>query len=86
NLDATRFWMAGALTAALGAAIAMTRSGVDPDNKVLLLIPLLIGGSILVLAVCLAAMGIRRFYGEPVSWRFTALIVGINCAGLSFFI
>lgn len=86
NLDATRFWMAGALTAALGAAIAMTRSGVDPDNKVLLLIPLLVGGSILVLAVCLAAMGIRRFYGEPVSWRFTALIVGINCAGLSFFI
>ncbi len=86
NLDATRFWMAGALVAALGAAIAMTRSGIDPDNKTLLLIPLLIGGSTLVLAVCFASMGIRRFYGVPVSWRFTALVVSLNFAGLSFFI
>lgn len=86
NLAATRYWCAGAFTAALGAAIAMSRSAIDPQDKVLLLIPLLVGGSILVLAVCLASMGIRRFYGAPVSWRFTALIVGLNFAGLSYFV
>ncbi len=86
NLAATRYWCAGAFTAALGAAIAMSRSAIDPQDKVLLLVPLLVGGSILVLAVCLASMGIRRFYGAPVSWRFTALIVGANFAGLAYFV
>ncbi len=86
NLDATRFWTAGALTAALGATIAMTRGFMDPQDKVLLLIPLMVGGSVLVLAVCLAAMGIRRFYGVPVSWRTTFAIVGINFFGLAFFV
>ncbi|MES2752546.1 MAG: GGDEF domain-containing protein [Pseudomonadota bacterium] len=86
NLDAARFWTAGAFVAALGAAIAMTRGLIDPQDKVLLLIPLLVGGSTLVLAISLAAMGIRRFYGVPVSWRTTALIVGINFAGLSYFV
>jgi len=31
---------------------------------------------VLVLAACLAAMGINRFYGKPVAWRSTALITG----------
>jgi len=86
NLDATRFWMAGALVAALGAAIAMTRSFIDPQNTQLLLVPLLLGGSTLVLAVCFASMGIRRFYGAPVSWRFTALVTTLNFVGLAFFV
>ena len=86
NLDAARFWTAGALVAALGAAIAMTRGFIDPQDKVLLLIPLLIGGSILVLAVCFATMGIRRFYGAPVSWRTTFVIVAFNFVGLAFFV
>ncbi|CAN5344364.1 GGDEF domain-containing protein [soil metagenome] len=86
NLHATRFWTAGALVAALGAAIAMTRGFIDPEQKLLLLIPLLIGGSVLVLAVCLAAMGIRRFYGAPVSWRSTFAIVGFNFFALAFFV
>lgn len=86
NHDAARFWTAGALVAALGAAAAMTRSFIDPEAKVLLLIPLLIGGSILILAICLASMGIRRFYGAPVSWRFTFAMVGINFFGLAYFI
>jgi diguanylate cyclase (GGDEF)-like protein len=86
NLKAARFWTWGAFVAALGAAVAMSRGFVDPQSKVLLLIPLLIGGSILVLAISLAAMGIRRFYGEPVSWRFTMLVVGVNCFGLAYFV
>ena len=86
NLAATRYWCAGAFVAALGAAIAMSRSASDPQDKALILIPLLLGGSVLVLAVCLASMGIRRFYGEPVSWRFTALVVTLHFAGLSYFV
>ena len=31
-------------------------------------------------------MGIKRFYGLPVSWRGTALITGLSFAGLAFFI
>ncbi len=86
NLDAARFWTAAAFVAAAGAAIAMTRGFIDPQAKMLLLIPLLVGGSVLVFAICLAAMGIRRFYGLPVSWRPVFLIVGINLAGLGYFV
>ena len=31
------------------------------------LLPLLTGGTVLIFSACLAAMGIRRFYGQPVS-------------------
>jgi diguanylate cyclase (GGDEF)-like protein len=80
KFDAARFWTAAALTAAAGAALAMLRFGVDS------LMPLLAGGTVLIFAACLAAMGIKRFYGEPVSWRGTALISGLSFAGLTFFI
>ena len=40
----------------------------------------------LIFAACLAAMGIKRFYDRPVSWRGTALITGLSFAGLPFFI
>ena len=32
------------------------------------MLPLVIGGTLLILACCLAAMGIQRFYDKPVSW------------------
>ena len=50
------------------------------------LVPLLAGGTVLVLAACLAAMGIRRFYDQPVGWRQTALITGLAFAGMAFFL
>src|SRR5437868_5733405 len=81
SFDAARFWTATAFTAAAGAGSAMGRV-VFTDS----LLPLLAGGTLLVLAGCFAAMGIRRFYGQPVSWRATALLTGLTFAGLSFFI
>ena len=48
--------------------------------------PLLFGGTALLLAICLAAMGIRKFFDRPVSWRNTVLTTGLGFAGLSFFI
>jgi diguanylate cyclase (GGDEF)-like protein len=80
KFEAARFWTGSAFAAAGGAALAMLRSVSDS------LIPLLAGGSVLIFAACLAAMGIKRFYGEPVSWRGSALITGLSLAGLSFFI
>jgi diguanylate cyclase (GGDEF)-like protein len=50
------------------------------------LVPLLFGGTILVFAACLAAMGIRQFYNEPVTWRGAALITGLTFAGMALFL
>jgi diguanylate cyclase (GGDEF)-like protein len=80
NLAAARFWTGSAFAAASGASLAMLRFAVDS------LLPLLAGGTVLIFAACLAAMGIKRFYDQPTSWRATALITGSICAGLSFFI
>jgi diguanylate cyclase (GGDEF)-like protein len=79
SFEAARFWTASALVAAFGAALAMLRFSTTS------LLPLVIGGTGLVLALCLAAMGIKRFYNQPVAWRGTALITGSSLAGLAFF-
>ena len=39
----------------------------------------------MILACCLAAAGIRRFYGAELSWRFTAAVTGASFAGMAFF-
>ena len=78
--EAARFWTGSAFAAALGTAIAMLIMVVDS------LIPLLTGGTVVVFASCLAAMGIKRFYDQPVTWRGTALITGLTSAGMAFFI
>src|ERR1700688_2542119 len=63
KLEAARFWTASTFAAAGGAALAMLRFAVDS------LLPLLAGGTVLIFAACLAAMGLKRFYDQPVSWR-----------------
>ncbi|HEY5129272.1 MAG TPA: GGDEF domain-containing protein [Bradyrhizobium sp.] len=78
KLEAARFWTGSAFAAA--AALASLRF------DMVSLLPLLAGGTTMIFAACLAAMGIRRFYGQPVSWRGTALITGLSFAGLTFFI
>ena len=80
KFEAARFWTGSAFAAAVGAALASLRVAVDS------LLPLLAGGTVMILAACLAAMGIKRFYNQQVTWRGTALITGLSFAGLSFFI
>src|ERR1700730_6957927 len=80
SFDAAPFWTGSALAAAAGAALAMLRVVATES-----LLPLLAGGVVLVFAGCLAAMGIKRFYGRPAAWRDTALIVGLSFVGLMFF-
>lgn len=81
KFDAARFWTASALAAACGAALAMLRV-VAVDS----LLPLLAGGTVMIFAACLGAMGVKRFYDQQASWRTTALITGTSCAGLIFFL
>src|ERR1700738_1621089 len=80
KFEAARFWTGSAFGGAAGAALASLRVVVDS------LLPLLAGGTVLIFAACLAAMGIKRFYDQQVTWRGTALITGLSFAGLSFFI
>jgi len=79
KLEAARFWTGSALTAALGATVAVV------SREFGWTVPLLVGGAIILLAICLAGMGVRRFYDRPVSWRSTALITGTTFAALLAF-
>jgi diguanylate cyclase (GGDEF)-like protein len=80
NFEAARYWTAAAFTAAFGAALAMCRGLLVP------IVPLVFGGASLILAYCLCTMGIRKFYGQPVTWLVTALVTAAAFAGLSFFL
>ena len=77
--EAARFWTGSAFAAAIGTATAMLILVVDSR------IPLLAGGTVVIFSTCLVAMGIRRFYDQPVSWRGTALMTGSTFAGMAFF-
>ena len=81
TFEAARFWTGSAFAAAGGAALAMLRI-VAVDS----LLPLLAGGTALIFAACLGAMGINRFYDREVKWRDAALITGLSFAGLTFFL
>jgi diguanylate cyclase (GGDEF)-like protein len=79
KFDAARFWTGSAFVAAAGAAVAMLHFFTASK------LCLLIGGAGMILAFCLAAMGIKRFYDRPVTWRGAALITGSSLAGMIFF-
>jgi diguanylate cyclase (GGDEF)-like protein len=80
SFEAARFWTGSAFAGAGGAAVATLRFFTDS------LVPLLAAGTLLIFAACLAAMGIKRFYDQPISWRAAALISGLSFASLTFFI
>jgi diguanylate cyclase (GGDEF)-like protein len=80
KLAAAKYWTAASFAAAVGAGLATLRIALDS------LLPLLAGGTVLIFATCLAAMGIRRFYDQPVPWRRTLLTTGLTSAGMALFI
>ena len=81
KLEAAHFWAGSCFAAAVGASIAALTL-VFPAR----LMPLFCGGTVMVFATCLAAMGIERFYERRVSWRGAFLITGATCVGLLLFI
>ena len=80
NLHAARYWTAAALTAAFGTAVSVLR-GTDVDP----LIPIVLGGGLLLFATSLATIGMHQFYGRPAGWRPQVAIVGVSMAGLLLF-
>jgi diguanylate cyclase (GGDEF)-like protein len=80
KFDAARYWAFAALSVALGSVVSMLRGVTDPA------FPILVGNGLMIQACCFAAMGIRRFYDLPVSWRPGVLITAGTCAVLAFFL
>jgi diguanylate cyclase (GGDEF)-like protein len=81
SFEAARYWTGSAFMCATAAAAATLRVVMDES-----MLPLLAGGTIMVLATCLAAMGIRCFYEKEVDWQRTALITVNSFVGMAFFI
>ena len=81
SFEAARYWTGSAFMCATAAAVATLRDIYDGS-----LLPLLAAGTIMVLATCLAAMGVRCFYQKPVNWERTALITLNAFFGMAFFI
>src|SRR5581483_8779577 len=77
KLEAARFWAGSSFVGAFGGFLAMLILFGSGS-----LWPLLAGGTAMIFAACLAAMGIERFYQQPVSWTRSFLITGLTCAGL----
>jgi len=76
---AARFWMASCFVGAAGAVAALI------GLFVVSVVPLLIGGAGIIAASCFAAMGIQRFYGRPVSWRFMLASTALSLGAVAFF-
>src|SRR5215475_8015219 len=80
KLEAARFWAGSSFGAAIGGFAALLIM-VIPGT----LLPLLVGGTIMIFAANLAAMGIERFYEKPVSWRRFILTTAATSVALIFF-
>ena len=79
NFEAARYWAAGALILAVACLISLLREVIDP------VLPLWIAATLVILACCVVAMGIERFYDQPVSWRASLAIVVGAFAALGLF-
>jgi diguanylate cyclase (GGDEF)-like protein len=80
KFEAARHWAWASLWASTGASISMLRGITEP------FLPVVIGGGLMVLACCFAALGIRRFYDAPASWRLPVLTTLGTMAGLFVFL
>ena len=75
-----RFWTGSSFVAAAGGAMATLRV-VMTDS----LLPLVLAGTALVLAIWIATMGIQKFFDRPADWRLSLLVTAVGMASLSFF-
>jgi len=80
KFEAARYWAGASLCASTGASFSMLRGVIEP------FLPLVVGGSVMVLACCLAAVGVRRFYDAPASWRMPVAVTAASAVGLAVFV
>jgi diguanylate cyclase (GGDEF)-like protein len=74
-----KYWTAANVLAALGAAAALLRGAIESP------LPLIVGGCLMVLATCLGAMGVSRFFGKEGGWRISFIAIAICAVSLTFF-
>lgn len=79
TFTAARFWAAATIVASVGAGISGLRGSVTPW------LPIMLGNPLLMFAMCLASMGVRRFYNRPTLWRMHLSIVAISSTALAIF-
>src|SRR3569832_2450249 len=75
SLEAARYWTGSAFAVVGSALIAMVTPVTESP------VPLIFAGTMAVFATCLAAMGVRRFYGEPAPGARAAASAGRAGAG-----
>ncbi|ABD08567.1 diguanylate cyclase [Rhodopseudomonas palustris HaA2] len=80
NFTPARYWTAACFVVSLGAGFGMLRGVMDTK------VPLIVGGSTVVLAAYLIAMGVFCFYGRHMSWRLALGATAACSAGLGFFL
>lgn len=79
KFEAAKFWAAASLFASAGAGISMLRTVMEPA------MPLVVSGSMMVLACCFAVQGVQRFCDQPLSWRMPTLVGLGSALGLYIF-
>lgn len=80
KFGAARFWSASTFIAVGGASVSLFR-GIASSPA----LPLLLGGTLMIVAALCAAMGVRQFYGRRILWLESAAVVAASAAGLAFF-
>jgi diguanylate cyclase (GGDEF)-like protein len=85
SFGAARLWSASTFIAAVGAALSILRSFIDPHSWMLYSLVLSIGGTLLTFACCLSAAGVQRYYDRAVWWRSIVMITVLNFVCLAWF-
>ena len=80
TFKAARFWTGAAFATAASAAAALLAIAMES------LAPMVVGGTLITFATCLAVIGIKQFYDEAVVWRGTIAVTALTFFGLVFFL
>uniref|UniRef100_E6VHW9 diguanylate cyclase n=1 Tax=Rhodopseudomonas palustris (strain DX-1) TaxID=652103 RepID=E6VHW9_RHOPX len=80
NFTPARYMTAACFVLATGSIVGMLRVTINVEFS------LIVGGTLVVFACCLSAMGMFEFYRRPVPWRLALVVTGSVAIGLSFFV
>lgn len=80
NFTPARYMTAACFVLATGSVVGMLRIVINVE------LSLIGGGTLVVFACCLSAMGMYEFYGRRVPWMTSFIVTGTAALGLTFFI
>ncbi len=76
HFRAARIWSAAAFVAALGGAVSMFRSEIDPTVAVV------IGNNLFILSAWMGALGLQSFFGRPHTWGIMLISIALGSVSL----